>query len=273
MVHKNIFESLRNPRYTGANRCYPCTVVNLSIAIIACGVVTGILANRVSLPVGLVIGTYVLLVCVLIIWFRGYLFPGTPTLTRRYAPRWFLSLFGKEPIPTAMIETESGEEIDLETTLLEADVVREDPNEDDLVVTDVFLSKWEEQTPESDALEQQFASIFGVHDSDVEIRSLRDGEQLRIHQQRVLVWPSSTAKRADLRSGLALRSLLSYWQELSIGHQAALIAGIRIFLPHCPDGGATTLTEETVESCCRSYEVIAVVCEESGERLYEHTMR
>ena len=270
-VHKNILEILRNPRYTGTNRCFPCTVLNLTIALIGSIALTGGLAGVLPVSWNLAVGSIVLLICILLIWLRGYLIPKTPTLTRRYAPEWFLSLFGKERPLASMLEMDHGEDIDLETALLEADVVREDPDVDELVVTDGFLSEWEEQSPESDDIEQQFASIFGVHDNDIEIRTLRDGDQLRIHHQRVLVWPSPAATRADLRSGIALRSSLPYWQELSIGQQASLITGVRIFLPHCPDGSATTLTEETVESCCRSYEVIAVVCGESGQRLFEHT--
>ena len=263
--------ALQNPQYTGANRCYPCTVLNLIIALIGCIALTGGLASVLPVFWSIVVGSIVMLICILIVWIWGYLIPGMPILTRRYAPEWFLSLFGKERPPPSMLDMVPGEDIDLESVLLAADVVREDPDVDDLVITDGFLSEWEKQSPESDDLEQRFASIFGVHDSVIEIRSLRNGDQLRIHQQRALVWPSQAATRADLRSGLALRSSLSYWQELSIGQQASLIAGVRIFLPHCPDGSATTLTEETVESCCRSYEVIAVVCEGSEEKLYEHT--
>ena len=46
-----------------------------------------------------------------------------------------------------------------------------------------------------------------------------------------------------------------------------------MFLETCPTAeGGVELTEETVESCCSSSTVVAVVCEETGERLFEHEL-
>ncbi|ELZ88521.1 hypothetical protein C453_01615 [Haloferax elongans ATCC BAA-1513] len=46
-----------------------------------------------------------------------------------------------------------------------------------------------------------------------------------------------------------------------------------MFLETCPTtGGDIQLSEEVVESCCSSHRVIAVSCEESGERLFEHSL-
>lgn len=50
-----------------------------------------------------------------------------------------------------------------------------------------------------------------------------------------------------------------------------LLNGLRLFLQTCPtSGGNIALTEETVESCCQSHEVIAAICTDTGERLFEH---
>ncbi|MCW8172281.1 hypothetical protein D8S78_05775 [Natrialba swarupiae] len=71
-------ERLRQPEYTGTNRCLPCTVLNLAITA-----AIGILVAVVSIPAA--IG--VVAICVAVISLRGYLVPGTPELTRRYVRR------------------------------------------------------------------------------------------------------------------------------------------------------------------------------------------
>jgi len=85
----------KNPEYTGANRCLPCTVVNTLIAaVLAVGVGVGVGTVAGAAP-GAVTGLAAFGVSVAAIYFRGYLVPGTPTLTKRYFPPWLLALFGK----------------------------------------------------------------------------------------------------------------------------------------------------------------------------------
>ena len=67
----------RQPEYIGENRCFPCTLVNVGIAVV------------VSIVVGLWMagaGAMVLLSSLGSIYFRGYLVPGTPTLTKTHLP-------------------------------------------------------------------------------------------------------------------------------------------------------------------------------------------
>ena len=59
---------LRQPEYTGRNRCVPCTIVNLLIAVIITGGVA-----VVSIP----LGGALFVVSLGAIYFRGYLVPGT----------------------------------------------------------------------------------------------------------------------------------------------------------------------------------------------------
>jgi hypothetical protein len=80
---------LKNPEYTGENRCVPCTVVNALIAV----AVSGLVALAVPL-----LGLVVLAASALLIYFRGYLVPGTPELTKRYLPARVLTAFGKNPV-------------------------------------------------------------------------------------------------------------------------------------------------------------------------------
>ena len=81
-------DRIREPEYTGANRCVPCTVLNgiLALALTAAAAVFGPVAAAVVLVASL--GS---------IYYRGYLVPGTPELTKRYLPDRVLRLFGKAP--------------------------------------------------------------------------------------------------------------------------------------------------------------------------------
>ncbi|CDK39939.1 hypothetical protein [Halorubrum sp. AJ67] len=81
-------DRIREPEYTGENRCVPCTVLNvvLAAALTAAAAVFG--------PV---VAAAVLVASLGSIYYRGYLVPGTPELTKRYLPDRVLRLFGKAP--------------------------------------------------------------------------------------------------------------------------------------------------------------------------------
>ncbi|ELY55555.1 hypothetical protein [Natronolimnohabitans innermongolicus] len=85
-----IVDELKQPEYTGENRCEPCTILNLAIAAI----VGSLIARKTKLGGLLAVGFSIAL-----IYLRGYLVPGTPTLTKRYLPPAVLRWFGKEPEP------------------------------------------------------------------------------------------------------------------------------------------------------------------------------
>ena len=86
----DIVEDLKQPEYTGENRCEPCTILNLAIA----GVVGSLIARKSKVGGLIAVG-----ISIALIYLRGYLVPGTPTLTKRYLPPEVLRWFGKEPEP------------------------------------------------------------------------------------------------------------------------------------------------------------------------------
>ncbi|GCF15948.1 hypothetical protein Harman_38830 [Haloarcula mannanilytica] len=86
----DVVDTLRQPEYTGENRCEPCTVLNLAIAMI----LGSAIARKSKL--GGIIGFGI---SVGLIYLRGYLVPGTPTFTKRYLPAEVLRWFGKDPEP------------------------------------------------------------------------------------------------------------------------------------------------------------------------------
>lgn len=78
--------AFRNPEYTGGNRCWPCTAVNLlAVGLLSIGIAV------VGYGVGAVLVGVLGLAA---IWMRGYAVPGTPRLTR-HLPEPVLGLFGK----------------------------------------------------------------------------------------------------------------------------------------------------------------------------------
>mgnify|MGYP006914280394 CR=1 FL=1 len=86
---------LRNPAYTGENRCLPCTGVNLAVTAVA-----ALAAGMVWVPLG--VGVAAVGVGVATVALRGYLVPGTPELTNRYLPDRVLRWFDKAPTGDAL---------------------------------------------------------------------------------------------------------------------------------------------------------------------------
>lgn len=91
MQFSGIVSRVRRPEYTGENRCTPCTVVNVGFSA-ALAAAVGVVASPVS-------GFAVLVASLGLVYLRGYLVPGTPTLTKRYLPDRVLRLFDKGTDP------------------------------------------------------------------------------------------------------------------------------------------------------------------------------
>lgn len=103
---------LRQPEYTGDNRCWPCTIVNLLITL-ALVVVVAIVSPLAAAAVGLV--------GVVAIALRGYLVPGTPSLTKRYLPQRIRRMFGKDPAEMHAFPDDEDLEVALELRSMRAD--------------------------------------------------------------------------------------------------------------------------------------------------------
>jgi len=86
---ESVLDRLRQPEYTGDDRCLPCTVLNVAVAV----VVSALLGRRQR-----ALGILVLGVSLAAIYLRGYLVPGTPELTDRYLPESVRRSIGKDPV-------------------------------------------------------------------------------------------------------------------------------------------------------------------------------
>ena len=327
-----IVDDLKQPEYTGENRCEPCTILNLAIA----AVVGSLVARKSRVGALLAVG-----VSIALIYLRGYLVPGTPTLTKRYLPPEVLRWFGKDPEPevasglggvdttpaddvartdvtdanaapsragevatddedgadagdetttsagdgesdTDTADTDPGadtsadDEVDLETYFLEHDVLEPCADRDDLCLTDGFEDAWLakiETVDESGVDVAAAVDAFGFEadPEEFELDSRGDTQLLVARRGAAGRWPSRAALVADVAASRALETWVPDWDVHDPETTGRILNGLRMFLETCPTAeGGISMSEETVESCCSTHEVIAVTCDETGDRIFEH---
>lgn len=291
-----VVNQLRQPEYTGENRCEPCTALNLSIAAV------GSLALARRSHAG---GAVAACISIGLIYLRGYLIPGTPTLTKQYMPPAVLRWFGKPPEtpqtmgglgasgdipgrftesrPTSQIRADEAESeatddtgTDLEEYYLSKGVLNPCEDANDLCLTDEFESGWAEaisSLDEQDVSAEETIEAFGLDNDSAEpvLETHDEAWVLYAGEQPLGQWPSRAALLADLGSARLLSDLDDEWDDRSPQTKGEVLTGLRVFLEECPqDGGEIKFEERTVESCCQAHEVLAAVCSESGERVFEH---
>ncbi len=283
-------DRIRQPEYTGENRCTPCTVLNVSIAVAASAVAGVATARTISEVAGSVLAAALLVVCLGAIYFRGYLVPGTPTLTKRYLPDRVLALFDKHPVENSQIaEPEStgvdrterkrrdadereGDAVDPEQFLLDAGVVAPCEREDDLCLSDEFAARLEDHTDQLRETPPDAAAVAPLFDADPESVTERDEGEFPAFEvrQRLRKWPSDGALVADIAADRALREQADDWTAVPREQRLKILESLRSFRETCPlCAGRVDLGTETVESCCRSYEVATASCRDCGETLLE----
>ena len=263
----DVLESVRQPEYTGENRCLPCTTVNVLVAVVMAGTF-----SVVATPV---LGGFAFVVFVAAIYFRGYLVPGTPTLTKRYLPDRIHRLFGThatDPTPDGGVDRPTD---DVESLLRSTGVVVDCPDEDDLCLEPTFRTAWRERIDAMDDDDGRLEALGQRLDLEVEALALEDstgGYVARYEGDRIGIWPSEAAFLADLAAAPALDEHGAGWQDLTADEQGVVLTGLRVFLESCPTcGGEIDGNEETVESCCSTATRMAVECGECGARLLRGT--
>lgn len=264
---ENTIERFRQPEYTGENRCIPCTIVNVLIAALG-----GAVLAVYSLPAAALAfaGSLVL------IYFRGYLVPGTPTFTKRYLPDRVLRLFDKVPeneFAAADADGES-EPVDPEELLVDATAIRPCEEGDDLCLDPDFRDEWwsriEELRDEEEASVERLGEMLEADSESVEIMSSSGAYMAMVDEVMVAQWESEAAFLADLAAEPLLRDRLPQWDELDTENRGRVLFSLRIFLEECPAcDGPVSISEELVESCCRSFDVVAANCEACETRLLE----
>lgn len=269
-------DSLRRPEYTGANRCLPCTVVNACIAVGAAVVLGALLFPWV--------GLFALAVFAGLIYLRGYLVPGTPTLTKRYLPARALALFGKDaPVEATVLEpstavtaadadtgSDSEPAFDTADPLVAAGVLQRDggdEREGDPALTPTFRDAWRERTDglldrEVDA--EDVRAAFAADDASAvgDLSFVLDGN-------RSVRWGSEAALAADVAAAVLLGERLSDWADREGTRQRTLLTGLRFCLDRCPVcDGAVAVSQDRVEPCCEKPHLVAEsVCEDCGAHI------
>ena len=252
---------LEQSEYTGESRCLPCTVVNVAIAA---GLAVGI-----GVALSPFAGALALVLALVLVYLRGYLIPGTPTLTRRYLPERVLARFGKadatEPDRRPTIET-----ADLEAaveTLTAADVVRSSANGDGLRLTGDFRERWDDRLPAGGVAESPADAVAPLVDAD-EIES-RGEATVELDGTKRLRWESDAALAADVAADRELRTRLDGWEALEPADRRDVLAGLRLLRERCPACGDRLETRrERIEHCCRRPRVaLENDCESCGRSI------
>ena len=263
-----VLTQLKEPEYTGENRCLPCTVVNLCIAVtlsVAAGVGVGT-ASSVAVAAG--VGGVVFGIGTAAIYFRGYLVPGTPELTKQYFPPWLLGLFGKGP---AVAEYDG--DVDPEQALQEVAALEPCETGDDLCLTDGFREDWNDEIARvtaEDASRERLLDILDLDEGEVTFTEFGDAFQVLVNDRAVGKWESEPAFTADLGAANVLSQRYGNWGEIHVRDQSQLLAGLRLFIDTCPAcGGRPEFGTDTVESCCSTHDVAAVACSDCEARLFE----
>jgi len=269
---------LRQPEYTGENRCLPCTVVNVLIAVALGGAVAGAGVATGNAGPGLAASVALVGLSLVAIYLRGYLVPGTPTLTKRYFPPWLLALFGKDPADGFARVTGSdaeqtvpdAESLDPETVLVGVDALEECAAGEDLCLTEGFRAAWVDGIEQArDADRATLLDVLGVP-GEAETEEFGDAFRLVVDGQEAGRWESRAAFLADLGAAHALKARYGGWSALSVRARGQLLSGLRLFIDTCPAcEGTPEFGTETVESCCSTREVAAVACPDCGARLFE----
>ncbi len=288
----SLVDRVRNPEFTGANRCMPCTVVNVALTLVVTVALSFMLVE--------LAGVF-LLTALSLIYLRGYFVPGTPTLTERYLPTRIRSWFDDGPdtvttFPqsdaTTPSDSDTGRPIDANATT--ADGATQPTDRDDTSVDLMaFLSKIEVVepcdeandlclTPSFEAAIQQrleefrtdprnpssIADLFGTEPDTLSFRD-RGHPAIKVGS-RIWSWPSDGALVADLAVDAALAARTDRWRAYHHRQRMVVLEALRTFFETCSLCGGPIDTARTIaDSCCGSHDVVAVECVDCGERLLE----
>lgn len=252
---------LKQDAYTGENRCLPCTLVNVALALVIS------IAVAIFSPT---LGIVLFAVSLATIYLRGYLIPGTPELTKQYFPNRFLQWFDKDAPQSQQATTEGS--LDFENRLLHEGILQPTEGGMDIVLSSEFQTQWSQyldgytDDPDRDQLREAL-------DGNIEDGVFSGiGDTLTLSQAGTLVgqWPSPAAVKADLAAAEVCSDWISGWGDFYPIERATFLRTIRVANSDCPVcDGAVELQEDTRETCCNSYDIIVASCQTCESRIFE----
>lgn len=277
---ESLLGRIREPAYTGENRCIPCTTVNVGIALVG----SGLLAL-----VAVELAATAFLVSLALIYLRGYLVPGTPWLTQRFFPEPVLALFGKADTREAVVELSAERlerlkkgRIDREALLIDNDVLHRTENR--LAFTPSFertlhahldTARQEARDPEDHEVIFDHETLAVLCDADAEEIEYNEREIPAFTVgYRVRKWPSRAALLADVATDRALRGEGSDWAAAPLEQRLKLLNALRLFHEECPAcGGAIERIEKESSACCLSGDgsIVAYRCLDCEQAMLERS--
>lgn len=266
----SLLDRLRRSEYTGENRCMPCTVVNVVIAAVASAAL-GLVAFPLA-PVAFAAS-------LVVIYLRGYLVPGTPTLTKQYLPEPVLQAFGKESPETddqtfetlQKLEYERQNAVDPDSFLMEVGAIEVGPDGEEYQLTEQFTATFETHAEDARAVGTRHEALAEIFDEDIDSIEQLDRDYPAVNVGiRVRKWPSDAALIADVATHVTLTELTDRWMEVPTEQRKRILESLRGFHDDCPDcGGSVTFREDIVDSCCGQHQVKTFACEGCGGHLLE----
>lgn len=225
----------RNPAHTGANRCWPCTGVNLGLVALVAGALAALGQSAVA---GLAA-----LAGVLAVGLRGYLVPRTPELARRL-PEPVRARFGKTDPVASLPATEAlvaSGTVDRDLAL-DATAARRVSERAEALVADP-------ETLEAAALD----AVPDAAEASVR-RSLGGGENWFVHdadEATVRRWEARPIAALDVAGAEYLADALPDWRGRSDRERRTMLTLLRYGIPACPSCGAAFAESDGPDvTCC-----------------------
>lgn len=257
----DIAARIRREEYTGENRCLPCTVLNVVLAAVACAGIWWV--------VGPGVAAVVVLACLVAIYLRGYLVPGTPTITRRYLPAPVLALFGKEIDPRTAGRAGAAETAGVAGVLQNAGVLGNIGGVGEPRLREQFRREWRDAIGAGRDRElgtADVAAALGASDC-----TSRSDLSFEVAGEQLVRWESRAALLADVAAASVLYTYVDAWEDLDRSARLDVLAVLRTLLDRCPRCDAsTTRTEHDFDTCCqRPNTVLESTCEGCGATVAE----
>lgn len=250
---------IRDPRYTGANRCLPCTVLNVGFA----AVVAAALAawGQVALAV---VG---FVVAVAVVATRGYLIPGTPQVTQRL-PDTVLDSLGKTAKPAAAADDSAVD------ALRRAGVLTADARTTQSVL-DAVESTAREYATDRDSLVDAVQAVIPSVDSVSVNRGLGGGENWFAQDgagNTLRQWEDRSVAALDVAAAELLSERVPGWADLPRKDRRTALALVRYDATACPTCGSAFETPDGPNHACCGGRLLAGVrrCGECGYALVNH---
>ncbi|SIR20758.1 hypothetical protein SAMN05421858_1829 [Haladaptatus litoreus] len=241
-----MLERLRKPEYTGENRCWPCTVLNTILLLLACAVIAVFPKTRsrrlgLASIVGLVGGSAIAL--------RGYFIPGTPHVAPRLAERLGFESHqsNRQPTEAGSLAGDSNEvsgERAMET-LLDSGVIH--AVGETLHLDENFRADWRQEMEHArDSDLEKHVRKVAPDKAVVEVIENGDWVVVSAGGPETEQWLSRPVAIAEVAG---VRALADYGIDRDVRTQSA--SALRAFLYDCPDCDER-LEETTASRCCGS---------------------